>query len=785
MIKNQLTQTLAVGGGGTTKKNTNATNGLYGDMIKQDTKISLPSSNASTGGLYGQVIGTGNTTPTLVSGLSPSIPTGISATSGVVKPIDNSKNFNSGVVGTVGSLSGSGSNAGGVTDEGVITGNSKVNNSTFNNITPSKTTSTATTKTTTNSNNSILSKLTSGNFVNGVKDIISRLFGTKSTTTKTDTAVKNTLGTAGSGTTYAENIGTGTANTEKTETASGNTETTTTETANTENNAVVAAENTGNTTESTTEKPLTYAEYMEMLKQEAAESKAAADKEAEIAKERAMVDAQSSYAQNQATYGANAETLAQMGLTGGGYSDYLQAQAYAQKRSDVQQANVVESATKAENEATYKDYVNSINQKLADKALYEEQLADERAYNEQQTADQREYEEQQTAQNRKDSIYASIWENATNPDNTYTAEAIRAIGEEYGLTDEQIESLTNIALIAQSSKSSVDTETSSQLLAQCITDIANGVADKDYIDAMKDLGMTDEDYEKAMKYYNTHTANTASGNINSSIEAGELEDAENYIDAAVKDGTIDEDTKYKSYYDIAIKEAENCKSVDDFTECVRRIETSYNAGNLTSDDYANALKYVYARAGNVLPSGSYSVAYDKNIFGTELPNAECLRITLNGKTYTVQTVQKLVGDDTAKMLNGICGGKVYSGAMVEMDGQIYIYRTYPKETDQYKNGWIKVKTYNFWTSGIGTDNKSFYSAFDKIFETTPEPTAESHKGVSESTGVWKSYDEAAKAGYSNIRTRSEFARGGSDKEKYGTYDKYLEAMYNKYVLNKN
>ena len=47
--------------------------------------------------------------------------------------------------------------------------------------------------------------------------------------------------------------------------------------------------------------------------------------------------------------------------------------------------------------------------------------------------------------------------------------------------------------------------------------------------------------------------------------------------------------------------------------------------------------------------------------------------------------------------------------------------------------------------------------------------------------VWKSYQDAANAGYSNIRTASEFARGGSDKEKYGTYAKYLEAMYNKYV----
>ena len=50
-----------------------------------------------------------------------------------------------------------------------------------------------------------------------------------------------------------------------------------------------------------------------------------------------------------------------------------------------------------------------------------------------------------------------------------------------------------------------------------------------------------------------------------------------------------------------------------------------------------------------------------------------------------------------------------------------------------------------------------------------------------SGGTWKSYSDAAAAGFSNIRTKSEFARGGSDKEKYGTYQAYLDAMYDKYM----
>lgn len=46
---------------------------------------------------------------------------------------------------------------------------------------------------------------------------------------------------------------------------------------------------------------------------------------------------------------------------------------------------------------------------------------------------------------------------------------------------------------------------------------------------------------------------------------------------------------------------------------------------------------------------------------------------------------------------------------------------------------------------------------------------------------WTSYQDAADAGYSNIRTRHEFARGGDDKAKYGTYQAYLDAMYQKYM----
>lgn len=67
---------------------------------------------------------------------------------------------------------------------------------------------------------------------------------------------------------------------------------------------------------------------------------------ADVERERSVVDARSSYEQNKASYGANAEAMAGMGLTGSGYGDYINSQAYAQQRAETQQANAQAAAVK-------------------------------------------------------------------------------------------------------------------------------------------------------------------------------------------------------------------------------------------------------------------------------------------------------------------------------------------------------------------------------------------------------------------------------------------------------
>lgn len=80
------------------------------------------------------------------------------------------------------------------------------------------------------------------------------------------------------------------------------------------------------------------------LEAERLEAERAADEE----RDRAMIDANASLERNRATYGQQAEAMAKMGLTGSGYSDYINSQAYAASRQEA-------SAAKAQWNMTYRE----------------------------------------------------------------------------------------------------------------------------------------------------------------------------------------------------------------------------------------------------------------------------------------------------------------------------------------------------------------------------------------------------------------------------------------------
>lgn len=83
----------------------------------------------------------------------------------------------------------------------------------------------------------------------------------------------------------------------------------------------------------------------------AAAQRAEADKNTEAARQRGIIDSQSSYQKAVGAYGSNAETLAGRGLSGSGYGEYLTADAYATHRGQVQNINA--DALRANREAAY------------------------------------------------------------------------------------------------------------------------------------------------------------------------------------------------------------------------------------------------------------------------------------------------------------------------------------------------------------------------------------------------------------------------------------------------
>lgn len=103
------------------------------------------------------------------------------------------------------------------------------------------------------------------------------------------------------------------------------------------------------------------------------------------------------------------------------------------------------------------------------------------------------------------------------------------------------------------------------------------------------------------------------------------------------------------------------------------------------------------------------------------------------------------------------------------------------------NSLFDTNVYDYWTTdGMGNMYYTpIISTTDKgnIGDLVESEITKNAPDVLSNSGVWKSYQDAADAGYANIRTRNEFFRGNnSDKQKYGTYEAYLEGMYKKYVL---
>ena len=827
-----IKQNLTLGTTTSKKKKNNGTGGLYGDFIggtgsaNNVSLPNLPSSNPTygdfiniptpskdkTGGAYtgndltlnpstpsfgyGDALGDLSVTPKKKdeqivtptwgtgnnSKLPPSAPSGISKGDISVAPVDKSQFFDSNVVGTVGGGF-SGGKKGGITNEGEIIGK------------PSGVEKMPTIKPSGSSSANKGQVDNADNFAPAIREIIENLYPEKK---QPDAKYSD----------YTP--------------AQSSTETTAPPQAEQpKQNETVDKETPAAPTEDNNAEDgkMSYEDYIAEMKKGYQEQLDAANKQAEQTKARAMADAENAYAQNKATYGTNAETLAQMGLTGGGYSDYLQAQAYAQKRADAQAATAQEIASKSNNRATYQQYITAMNEKLAEKALYEEQLEEQRKYNEQQTAEQREYErqqleeqrkynEEQTASNKKQNIFDSLWAGVQDTSTTYTEEAIDGIAKEYGLSDDQVNSLKTLL---KNTKNKAAEEKSKAILENALANVdaaATGSLDE-YLDGLQKLGLSDEDRATYEKTIREQMGNNTVDTINDSISKGDITSLD-YNIATAEDyyakGYISKEqlqTVYNKYATVTVETVANTdfgsddqKKIKSYLSAQKDIEQWYKDGKLTYAMYktlkekAGGENYNACSGGwnlQGLGSGRDNDDVDITIGATSRSgNGKKEYDLLCGSTVTdseiIAELNRIATGDANKTPSNTGCGNLWNwwntnsgesgnaGRLIVAYGNMYLYTS---------KGWTKLKSDNN-DAELANAISAFTGGGTRVGAKYSTDNSTASEIESRAAAGTLTYNDVAKYN-AGIRTAHEFNRNNnSDKQKYGTYQAYLKAMYEKY-----
>ena len=245
------------------------------------------------------------------------------------------------------------------------------------------------------------------------------------------------------------------------------------------------------------------------------------------------------------------------------------------------------------------------------------------------------------------------------------------------------------------------------------------------------------------------------GNITSD-QRKQLED----LRAQMNKFTLSDNTAAESW-NLSLQEAKN-----------KGINAGFNKDDVASalddlvkkrDEYLKTLQTNYASSVGTLKQ---MIELDKTEFGGALGFSENDLVAL-AESYNAQL------EEVNKQFNDIING-VYNGlnANAMEDPHKYWGQGFFSAFYNWKY-WGGKDAYDEQQSILDMIKGYLGSIEDKKVD-TPEYS---------STSPWKSYQDAANAGYSNIRTENEFNRANNkDKQKYGNYQAYLDAMYKKYVL---
>ena len=416
-----------------------------------------------------------------------------------------------------------------------------------------------------------------------------------------------------------------------------------------------------------------YKEQLDKLNAQIEQNKQNALQQAESERERAVIDARSSYEQNKATYGANAEQLAAMGLSGSGYSDYLNQQAYATQRAETQNANAQAEATKlaAEQQAN--------SDKLNAELSYAENMqgnAEKLAQYQQQKAEEAKAEEEQKKQ-----YYAALLTSANTGE--YTSEQIASLGAQYGLDETQISQLQAAADKYKSDQQSLSYTEALQMISDYGADL-----DVSYLETLLNTGsVSQEQYDQLMAQYSKEL-----------IESGDLanEDTDK-IDDLHQSGQISEEdyNKQKEQWNSQIDTSDaffNSGSMS-ASEAKKQLDKILN-NEWTSEENKKALQKTYDSLYKVVTN---DVRFNNDggwwIFGStdmdDVGNNFSL-IDNGGFKYRIESGGKVTDSAITSIARDVADGSIFGlrgQIYYKKDGNVYLVR---KRENSYGDHYTKL-----------------------------------------------------------------------------------------------
>lgn len=382
-----------------------------------------------------------------------------------------------------------------------------------------------------------------------------------------------------------------------------------------------------------------------------------AEQNAEKERERSVVDARSSYEQNKATYGAQAETLANMGLTGSGYSDYINAQAYANQRAETQNANANAEQTKnnanyVANNAKLEIEQNAGQSNLSAETTYAENMAN----NDAALAQYKQQKEEE-----KKSAYSELLNYANN--GTYDSEQLKSLADKYGLSEADINNLTGAAETYKNNKYKENYANALDNIAQYGSQL-----DNNYLDNMYKMDLiSKEQYEELKSQLSNKIKEDMDNSISSGDATGEsiqatIDNVEKYFSEG-KITTEQRQSIYNNYVKSSVSGVMEKNYGDNYTQkikdCVnanKEIDELYKSGKLSKSDYDSIKQTLNAKNKNSCNGGWYVQGLGSGRKNDDIDITIGQSSRNKGKEYDLKCGNS-IGDETLiKELNRIATG---------------------------------------------------------------------------------------------------------------------------------